>query len=88
MARARSSAGPFEDWLEKPLIDRFHNGAQPIDQIVFRDADGAWWIVYGGWRHCNIARLNDDFTGFVPFPMAARSGRSRPRATSRARSCC
>ena len=24
--------------------------------------------MYGGWRHCNIARLNADFTGFVPFP--------------------
>jgi beta-xylosidase len=55
------------DYLGKPLIDRFHNGAQPIDQFVFKDRDGAFYIVYGGWRHCNIARLNDDFTGFVPF---------------------
>ena len=23
--------------------------------------------VITGWRHCNIARLDDDFTGFVPF---------------------
>jgi beta-xylosidase len=68
VARAKSPAGPFIDWLGRPLIDRFHNGAQPIDQMVFRDAaDGAYYIVYGGWRHCNIARLNDDFTGFVPF---------------------
>jgi beta-xylosidase len=50
------------------LIDRFHNGAQPIDQFVFKDRDGGYYIVYGGWRHCNIARLNADFTGFVPFP--------------------
>lgn len=68
VARARRPAGPFEDYLGKPLIDRFHNGAQPIDQFVFKDRDGAFYIVYGGWRHCNIARLNDDFTGFVPFP--------------------
>ena len=68
VARARTPAGPFEDYLGKPLIDRFHNGAQPIDQMVFRDYDGAYWIAYGGWRHCNIARLNDDFTGLVPFP--------------------
>ena len=68
VARARTPAGPFKDYLGKPLIDRFHNGAQPIDQKVFRDPkDGAYYIVYGGWRHCNIARLNDDFTGFVPF---------------------
>jgi beta-xylosidase len=25
-------------------------------------------LIYGGWRHCNIARLRDDFRGFVPFP--------------------
>lgn len=68
VARSRSPAGPFVDYLGKPLIDRFHNGAQPIDQQVFRDVDGTHYIVYGGWRHCNIARLNDDFTGFVPFP--------------------
>lgn len=59
--------GPFEDYLGKPLIDKFHNGAQPIDQFVFRDGDETWYIIYGGWRHCNIAKLNDDFTGFVPF---------------------
>jgi len=68
VARSRSPEGPFVDYLGKPLIDRFHNGAQPIDQQVFRDVDGTHYIVYGGWRHCNIARLNDDFTGFVPFP--------------------
>jgi beta-xylosidase len=68
VARARSPQGPFVDYLGKPLIDRFHNGAQPIDQNVFRDRDGSYYIVYGGWRHCNIAKLNDDFTGFVPFP--------------------
>jgi beta-xylosidase len=67
VARARSPQGPFLDYLGRPLIDRFHNGAQPIDQNVFRDRDGSYYIVYGGWRHCNIAKLNDDFTGFVPF---------------------
>ena len=68
VARARRPSGPFEDYLGRPLIDRFHNGAQPIDQFVFKDRDGVFYIVYGGWRHCNIARLNDDFTGFVAFP--------------------
>ena len=24
-------------------------------------------MIYGGWKHCNIARLKDDFTGFIPF---------------------
>jgi beta-xylosidase len=68
VARSRDPAGPFVDYLGKPLIDAFHNGAQPIDQNVFRDRDGSYYIVYGGWRHCNIAKLNDDFTGLVPLP--------------------
>ena len=59
--------GPFCDYLGKPLIDKFHNGAQPIDQFVFKDKDGKYYIIYGGWKHCNIARLKDDFTGFIPF---------------------
>jgi beta-xylosidase len=68
VARSRKPDGPFKDHLGKPLIGKFYNGAQPIDQFVFRNSDGAYYIVYGGWRHCNIARLNNDFTGFVPFP--------------------
>ncbi|WP_435022277.1 glycoside hydrolase family 43 protein [Tundrisphaera sp. TA3] len=67
VAVADAPEGPYRDHLGKPLVDRFHNGAQPIDQFVFKDADGAHYLIYGGWRHCNIARLNDDFTGFVPF---------------------
>ncbi|MEZ6319277.1 MAG: glycoside hydrolase family 43 protein [Phycisphaerales bacterium] len=63
-----SPAGPFRDHLGRPLVDAFHNGAQPIDQAVFQDpADGRWYLYYGGWGHCNVAQLNDDFTGFVPF---------------------
>lgn len=59
--------GPFRDYLGKPLVDRFHNGAQPIDQYVFQSPDGAFYLIYGGWGHCNIARLKEDFTGFIPF---------------------
>lgn len=59
--------GPFKDHLGKPLIDKFYNGAQPIDQFVFKDKDGSYYIYYGGWRHCNVAKLNNDFTGFIPF---------------------
>jgi beta-xylosidase len=68
VAKADRPGGPFKDHLGKPLIDKFHNGAQPIDQNVFQDKDGSYYIVYGGWRHCNIAKLNDDFTGLVPLP--------------------
>lgn len=68
VAVADRPEGPFSDYLGKPLIDRFHNGAQPIDQFVFRDQDGGYYLIYGGWRHCNIGRLRDDFKGFIPFP--------------------
>ena len=64
---ADQPSGPFKDYLGKPLIGKFHNGAQPIDQFVFKDKGGTYYLIYGGWRHCNIARLNDDFTGFVAF---------------------
>lgn len=67
VAVADKPEGPYRDHIGKPLIDKFHNGAQPIDQFVFLDKDGQYYIIYGGWRHCNIAKLNNDFTGFVPF---------------------
>lgn len=67
VARSRHPGGPFKDYLGKPLVDKFHNGAQPIDQFVFKDRDGSHYILYGGWRHCNIAKLNNDFTALVPF---------------------
>jgi len=67
VARSRSPAGPFTDHLGKPLVGQFENGAQPIDPFVFRDEDGAYYLIYGGWKHCNIARLKPDFTGFILF---------------------
>jgi len=66
VAVADRPEGPFKDYLGHPLIDKFHNGAQPIDQFCFKDGD-QYYLIYGGWKHCNIARLKDDFTGFVPF---------------------
>lgn len=67
VAVADNPAGPFIDYLGKPLIGQFYNNAQPIDQFAFRDTDGQHYLIYGGWRHCNIGKLNDDFTGFIPF---------------------
>lgn len=60
-------AGPYKDFLGKPLLAEFYNNAQPIDQFVFRDFDGTYYFFYGGWGHCNVGRLRSDFTGFVPF---------------------
>jgi beta-xylosidase len=67
IAIADKPEGPFKDYLGKPLVDKFYNGAQPIDQFVFKDTNGNYYLIYGGWQHCNIGRLNNDFTGFIPF---------------------
>lgn len=67
VAVADRPQGPYKDYLGKPLLDKFHNGAQPIDQFVFHDADGQYYMIYGGWRHCNIVRLKSDFSGFEPY---------------------
>lgn len=65
VAVADQPQGPFLDHLKKPLISTFKNGAQPIDQFVFKDGEH-FYMLYGGWRHCNIAELNKDFTDFIP----------------------
>ncbi|TAE34022.1 MAG: arabinan endo-1,5-alpha-L-arabinosidase [Cytophagales bacterium] len=67
VAVSNKPEGPFRDYLGKPLIGTIQNGAQPIDQFVFQDKDGQYYMIYGGWKHCNIAKLNADFKGFTPF---------------------
>lgn len=67
IAVADNPGGPFKDYLGQPLINKFYNNAQPIDQYVFRDKDGQYYIFYGGWGRCNVGKLNEDFTGLVPF---------------------
>lgn len=67
VAVADDPDGPFRDHLGKPLMPAFYNGAQPIDQFAFKDRDGKYYLIYGGWGHCNIAQLKNDFTGFIPF---------------------
>ncbi len=68
VARARTPNGPFLDAIGHPLIDKFHNGAQPIDPYVFKDTDGSYYMTYGGWGHCNIVELDSTLTQVVPFP--------------------
>jgi beta-xylosidase len=67
VAVAELPSGPYEDLLGKPLISEFHHGAQPIDQFVFKDSDNTYYMFYGGWKHCNVGILNDEFTGFIPW---------------------
>lgn len=68
MAVADSPAGPFRGYLGQPLVDRFVNGAQPIDAHFFKDEDGTVYLYWGGWKHCNVAVMNEAMDGFVPFP--------------------
>ena len=66
IAAADRPEGPFHAVIEGSLVGEFHNGAQPIDAHLFKDDDGTVYLYYGGWRHCNVCRMNDDMTGLVP----------------------
>lgn len=57
--------GPFKSYTDT-LIGTFINGAQPIDAHFFKDDDGTVYLLYGGWRHCNIGVLNETMDGFIP----------------------
>src|SRR5690625_1228020 len=59
--------GPFKDVLGKPLIDKIHDGAQPIDPHVFIDDDGSAYLYYGGWGKCNVVKLNEDMISIGTF---------------------
>jgi beta-xylosidase len=67
VAVSDSPQGPFRDLLGKPLIGGIHNGAQPIDQMAFRDDDGRIYLYYGGWGHLNVVLLKPDLSGLQPF---------------------
>lgn len=60
--------GPYLDPIGGPLVGKYYNGAQPIDQDVFIDDDGQAYIYYGGHGHANIARLNEDMISVGTFP--------------------
>lgn len=68
VAVADKPEGPYVDAIGKPLIGHIVNGAQPIDQNVFRDDDGQYYMYYGGWGHCNVVKLSPDLLSIVPFP--------------------
>lgn len=67
IAVADCPEGPFRGYLGHPLIDRFVNGAQPIDAHLFQNDDGTVYLYWGGWKHCNVAVMNETMDGFVPF---------------------
>ena len=57
--------GPFRGYLGHPLVDKFVNNAQPIDAHFFKDDDGTIYLYWGGWKHCNVAIMNETMDGFV-----------------------
>ena len=65
VAVADSPAGPYSK--AEIIISEIINGAQPIDQYVFRDDDGTCYMYYGGWSHCNMMKMGNDLMSFVPF---------------------
>lgn len=67
VAISEKPEGPYVDALGKPLIGEVINGAQPIDQFVFHDDDGQYYMYYGGWRHCNMVRLSSDLLSVEPW---------------------
>jgi beta-xylosidase len=66
VAVADKPQGPYRDLLGKPLIGTVENGAQPIDQMAFRDDDGQLYLYYGGWKHLNVVRLAPDLKSLQP----------------------
>ena len=66
VAVADRPEGPYRDLIGRPLVDRFWNRAQPIDQYVF-EYNGDWYMLYGGWGRCNLVRFAKDFKSLVPF---------------------
>jgi beta-xylosidase len=58
--------GPFIDALGKPLVGEFHNGAQPIDPMIYKDDDGAIYFYYGGQGHCEVSQLAPDLKSVIP----------------------
>lgn len=71
IAVANQPQGPFRGILGQPLLNDFIHGAQPIDAHLFEDHNGVVYLYYGGWGHCNAARINDEMTGFAPLPDGA-----------------
>ncbi len=72
--------GPFKDALGRPMIGQIHNGAQPIDMMVFQDDDGQIYMYYGGWKHCNVVKLSKDLLSVVPLADGALYKEITPNA--------
>lgn len=67
VAVADHPEGPYKDAIGKPLISKYHNGAEPIDKDVFIDDDGQAYMYYGSKNRANVVKLNKDMTSLGTF---------------------
>lgn len=67
IGRSDRPEGPFRNIYEdgRAFIDRFYNGAQPIDAHFYKEQDTVY-LFYGGWRHLNICKMNREMNDLVP----------------------
>lgn len=58
--------GPFQNIYEngKPFINKFYNGAQPIDAHFYKEDEDVY-LYYGGWGHLNVCKMNADMDGMA-----------------------
>lgn len=61
-----SLKGPFCNIYEdgRPFINRFYNGAQPIDAHFYKEEDEVY-LYYGGWNHLNVCKMNKEMNGLI-----------------------
>lgn len=59
--------GPFRNIYEdgRPFINKFYNGAQPIDAHFYKENNEVY-VYYGGWGHLNVCKMNCSMNGLVP----------------------
>lgn len=59
--------GPFRNIYEdgRPFINKFYNGAQPIDAHFYKENNEVY-VYYGGWDHLNVCKMNEEMNGIVP----------------------
>ena len=63
----RPSGRAFKDLIGKPLIDKFYNGAQPIDQFVLKIQTGNTTSFTAGGGTATLQGLIMTSHGFIPF---------------------
>ena len=75
VAVADQPGGPFRDALGRPLLDGTVTTTREYDPTVFRDDDGAYYLVFGGPAWCYgegcgyfIARLGEDMISLAETP--------------------